>query len=95
MTKRRTRSERAAEVTRWRQSGLSARVYATERGVSRGSLLRWAAEAGPEFVRVELVEAAAAELVVEVGPARVRVARGFDAELLRDVVAALGSEEPA
>lgn len=74
---------------------MSARVYAAQRGYSRASLTKWAAEARtgePTFVRVEVVPRVAPELVVEIGGARVRVAAGFDASLLRDVVAALAPE---
>ena len=45
----------------------------------------------PRFlpVRTRVARAAVAELLVEVGPARVRVSRGFDVSLLGDVVRAL------
>jgi len=35
-------------------------------------------------------EAATSEMVVEIGPARIRLARGFDVALLDEVVRALG-----
>ena len=82
----------------WRASGLSAATYADRRGYSAASLLRWskrgagAEPEAPRFVRVEVVPSSSvggAELVVEVGDARVRVARRFDAALLRAVVDAL------
>ena len=38
----------------------------------------------------EATSASGAELVVEIAAARIRVARGFDAELLGEVVRALG-----
>ena len=41
-----------------------------------------------KFVRVQ--RAASVTLMVQVGAASVRVERGFDGELLREVVAALG-----
>jgi hypothetical protein len=46
----------------------------------------------PRFlpVRTRAVEAAVAEMVIEIGAARVRVLRGFDASLLGEVVRALG-----
>lgn len=46
----------------------------------------------PRFlpVRTRAAETAVAEMVVEVGAARVRVLRGFDASLLGEVVRALG-----
>lgn len=95
MAKHRNAAEREREVRGWTASGLSAQAYAAERGYSRASLTKWAAEARttePTFVRVELVPRAQPEVVVEIGGARVRVAAGFDAALLRDVVAALASE---
>lgn len=79
----------------WRSSGRSASAYAKARGIAVTTLARWArevddvpAQAEPAFLRVEL--APAAELVVEVGAARIRVHRGFDPTLLASVVAALG-----
>jgi len=66
------------------------------------TLLRWSAAQrlemeppAPGFVRlqVERPEPRHGELVVEIGAARVRVARGFDPSLLRDVVAALRALE--
>jgi hypothetical protein len=94
--KTRTKDERRREVQAWRASGETAHVYAARRGYSTTSLHRWCADerasAEPAFVRVEVVPndvRDAPELVVEVGDARVRVARGFDAEHLRAVVGAL------
>ena len=47
---------------------------------------------GPRFlpVRTRGAERAAAEMVIEIGAAPVRVFRGFDASLLGEVVRALG-----
>lgn len=86
----------------WRASGVSAAKYSEEHGLSKGSLCRWAAEVdgrgsrvrpAPEprtaFVRLEVAPRAVGGLVVEVGPAKVRVEPGFDAGLLREVVRAL------
>jgi hypothetical protein len=92
-----TDQERVQEVAGWRASYKSASVYAAERGYSPQSLRRWAKQLSPErsassdlgFVRVEVVANGPAELKVEVGGACVRVARGFDPELLRSVVVAL------
>jgi hypothetical protein len=93
---RRTAADRQAEVAGWRASGRSASAYAKARGIAQTTLARWAREvdavplhAEPAFLRVEL--APAAELVVEVGAARLRVQRGFDPTLLAAVVAALGA----
>ena len=98
MTRRRTKQERKREVAAWRVSGQSQAAYARARGYSPVSLARWAGDAAaietPAFVRLEVTPAqgASANLVVEVGSARVHVGRGFDPGLLREVVAALTSE---
>lgn len=94
----RSAKERRAEVTAWRASGISMARFAMGRGYSRSSLEKWAratrtddvAIVSPTFVRLE-VERAPGEFVVEVGPARIRVSRGFDVVLLGDIVAALGA----
>jgi hypothetical protein len=94
MAKHRSDRERSIEVERWRASGMSARAYAAERGLSPASLWRWssAESAGPEFVRLEVVSTVSSELVVEIGSARIRVSSGFDGRLLREVVNALTGE---
>jgi transposase-like protein len=101
MAGHRTDEERGREVEGWRSSGEGVRQYATRRGYSETTLRKWirAAEArpwvsAPGLVRLvprSAVEAGEteSELVVEVGGARVRVRRGFDAALLRGVVSAL------
>ena len=82
-------------------SGEGVRQYASRRGYSETTLRKWirAEDARPvvdQPALVRLVPRSAvevtereAELVVEVGVARVRVRRGFDAALLRGVVLAL------
>ena len=68
--------------------------------MSETSLKRWAVTVEGEerapaaaFVRLQVSgPAACRSLVVEVGRARVRVEPGFDGGLLREVVAALGTE---
>ncbi len=98
MPRHRRVDEQQREVAGWRASGLSAEAFSARRGYSPKSLLRWAAAAEAltvtrpaEFVRLEIAPraTAASEIVVEVGAARVRVGRGFDPVLLRDVVSAL------
>lgn len=77
-------------VQAWRASGESAFRFARANGVALNSLKRWA-DAVPEaqrFVRLE-VAPAAATIAVQVGGARVVVAKGFDRALLRAVVEAL------
>ncbi len=97
MARRLTEHERRREVTGWRASGQSHKAYARARGYSAASLARWAGDVSglttPAFVRLEVAaQPPSAELVVEVGGARVHVGRGFDPGLLREVVAALASE---
>lgn len=97
---RRGAAEQEREVEGWRSSGVSASEYAARRDYSVASLRRWAKVAGrgvgslevtvPRFVRLEVAPSPrSSTLVVEVGGARIQVERGFDAEHLRAVVAAL------
>jgi hypothetical protein len=82
-------------VRRWRASGRSARAFAESEGIQPGTLRWWSSELRRESKFVDatsLVTATAdASLVLEIGGARIRVSRGFDAELLREVLAALGA----
>ena len=96
MAKTRTEDEQRSEVEGWWASGQSGAAYARARGYSHSSLTNWAAKVRrsptvvePRLVRVE-IERRRAEIVLEVGPARVVVTSGFDATLLREVIAALG-----
>lgn len=83
----------------WQRSGQPAGRYAAAHGYSASSLLKWATAARREhaFVRLEVAEAPqpdpSSDVIVEVGSARVRVAKGFDAAVLRQVVAALSASE--
>lgn len=87
-------------VSAWRASGESAPAYARGRGYAPSTLRYWASRFSREeatvagFVRLvpmtASAPAAAPDLFVEVGGARVRVAPGFDAALLADLVRALG-----
>ncbi len=89
---RRSEQDRRAEVVAWRASGRTLAEFARQRGYSRSALEKWAraerSGEGPEFVRLEVARVGG--LTIEVGEARVRVERGFDAKLLLEVVAALG-----
>jgi hypothetical protein len=99
MPRGRGADEQQREVELWRASGLTAERFCARRGYSPKSLFRWAAAARSavvmrptEFVRLEVASTpGVAGLVVEVGVGRIRVERGFDRELLRDVVAALAA----
>jgi hypothetical protein len=89
----------AKRVEEWRASGETADVFAHGKGYEGSTLRWWSSRLGraeqPQFLR--LVPKACtvqvdAEVVVEVGPARVRVKAGFDAKLLAEVVVALGGD---
>lgn len=88
-------------VEAWSASGASATEFAREHGLAASTLRWWSshlkrAEA-PRFVQLvpkTPTTTAPSDLVVEVGVARVRVAAGFDAALLSDVVRALGGAPP-
>jgi hypothetical protein len=94
---RATRSEWAERVRRWRASGKSARAFAETEGFHPSTLQWWSCELRREqplaFVDATslLTPSADTGLVLEIGTTRIRVSRGFDAELLREVVAALGT----
>lgn len=95
MGKRRTSAEWAKIVGQWRASGLSAARYAREHGLSVECLWRWSrvhrnvpAAEPVRFVRLDVVRSVE-DLVVELGAAKIRLRRGFDGELLREVVSAL------
>jgi hypothetical protein len=97
-----TDTERAwsARVREWRASGQSAPEYAQGLGFASSTLRWWASrldrasQAGRATVRmarlVPVSRSAEAMLTVRVGPAHVEVRGGFDRELLREVVEALG-----
>lgn len=86
-------------VRAWRASGETANQFAEGKGFAGSTLRFWAtrlktapasAPAMPRIVQLVTRRAeAGAELLVEVGAARVRVQRGFDRELLVEVVVAL------
>jgi hypothetical protein len=93
-------------VRAWRASGLSATDFANPEGYRAKTLSWWASElkrrervkasAPPRvsMARVRVVHRRAERdesLSVVVGAARIAVRRGFDAALLREVVAALGA----
>jgi hypothetical protein len=108
MAEHRTDAERRREVEGWRASGEGVEKYAARRGYSATTLRKWISSVGseggvakatkaraPALVRVVAQSAAeAAEVVIEVGAARIRVPQGFDAALLRSVVLALSESAP-
>jgi|SRR6188768_3352022 len=95
MRKRHTAEQRERLIAEVRATGEIPRVVAERMGVCASSAYRWmkevSAAGAPVFARVVPSRAVASpSLMVQVGPATIRVEAGFDAELLRGVVAALG-----
>lgn len=95
MRKRHTAEVRAQLVAEVRATGEIPRVVAERFGVCASTAYRWVNEASapgaPVFARVVPSRAASRPgLVVQLGRVSIRVEAGFDAELLRDVAAALG-----
>jgi transposase-like protein len=84
------RARLAAEV----RSGSSVREVAERHRMSPSLLYRWMQEPakarGPVFARLAVSKVVVEPgVVVQVGRASIHVEKGFDSELLRDVVAAL------
>jgi hypothetical protein len=89
----------ARRVRRWRASGLTATEFASREGYRPATLRWWSWRLGRDEHRPTFVDATA--MLVPTTPAtnaleiviresvRIRVSAGFDATLLRDVVAAL------
>ena len=96
MRKQYTAEDRGRLIAEVRATGEPVRKVAERLGISVSSAYLWMKEApasAPRFAKlVRLPSAATAELAVQVGAATIRVAIGFDAELLRSVVAALGND---
>jgi transposase-like protein len=97
MRKRHTTEERERLIAEVRATGEVPRVVAERMGICASSAYRWMKEASvagdtgaPVFARVLPARGALRPaLVVQLGRATIRVEAGFDAELLRGVVAAL------
>jgi len=94
---RATRAQWAERVRRWRASGRTAREFAAREGLHPRTLQWWSsalrrAPKPPAFIELSVPVApttpARIEVVVREG-VRIVVSGGFDAELLRQVVAAL------
>jgi transposase-like protein len=90
-----------AHVRAWEASDLSVVAFARRHGLSASALRYWTSRrkrpVAPQFLRLVAkaptsspTAAPPPSVVIEVGTARVLVAPGFDAALLRDVVRALG-----
>ena len=100
MRRRYTAEQRQQLVSEVKSGGEGVAAVAKRLGVTPSSAYLWLKEAGveprpPAFARVVKssagVTSASRFVVVEVGGATVRVEPGFDDELLRSVVAALGA----
>jgi hypothetical protein len=93
-------------VRDWRASGKTAEEFAVGQNFEATTLRYWASrlkteassKAGPPMARVvrrrsrkDRDDGAGGDVEVIVGGARIVVRRGFDAELLREVAAALGA----
>jgi hypothetical protein len=100
-----TDSKWAARVAAWRASGLSAARFCAGKDFSEGTLRYWASRLRPteppsqpdvRIAKVVRPSAATIEadtpVVLEMGGVRIALRRGFDRDVLRDVLAALGGQ---
>ena len=95
MRKRHTAEDRERLIAEVKATGDIPRVVAERLGICASSAYRWVKEAAsveaPVFARVVSSRSAPRSgVVVHAGRATIRVEVGFDAELLRNIVAALG-----
>ena len=95
MRKRHTSEERERLIAEVKATGDTARVVAERMGICASSAYRWMKDASdpgaPVFARVVPSRAMPrSALTVQVGLVAIRVEAGFDAELLRGIVTALG-----
>ena len=95
-------SKWAARLAAWRGSGQSAARFCADKDYSEGTLRYWASKlrdvspGRPEVRIAKVVPASMATeaetpIVLEVGGVRVALRRGFDRDVLRHVLDALGS----
>ena len=95
MRRQYTAEDRERLIAEVRASGEPVRKVAERQGISVSSAYLWmksAPTSAPAFAKlVRLPTTASAELAVQISAATIRVETGFDAELLRSVVAALSS----
>lgn len=97
MRRRYTAEDKQRLLSEVRSTGEAVAAVAKRLGVTPSSAYLWLKEAGfesgaPVFARVvkSTSTVAAPAIVIEVGAAMIRVELGFDADLLRSVIAALG-----
>lgn len=102
MRKRYTAAERQRFLDEVRDSGESVEAVAKRFGIGKSTAYKWQQrtkggsspskpDPKPKFARV--VPASRPAIVVQIGRAMLRVEAGFDAELLRCVVAALDERQ--
>lgn len=95
MRKRYTAEQREQLIAQVR-AGETVPVVAARMGVGASAAYLWIKEAReaskPTFAKLVRALPPSSSMVLEVGRARVRVEAGFDAALLRQVVAALSGE---
>ena len=95
-------SKWAARITAWRASGQTAGRFCADKDYSEGSLRYWASklrDVDPVRTEVRIAKVVPATMpadaetpiVLEVAGVRVALRRGFDRQVLRDVLDALGS----
>ena len=95
MRKRHTSEERERLIAEVKATGETARAVAERMGICASSAYRWmkdtADPGAPVFARVVQSRAVPrSALTVQVGRVAIRVETGFDADLLRGIVTALG-----
>ena len=98
MRKRHTAEARERLIAEVKATGETPRVVAERLGVCASSAYRWTKDASmasaPVFARVVPSQSASRSgFVVQLGRAAIRIEAGFDADLLRDLVAALGESK--
>ncbi len=101
MRRRYSERDRSKFLAEMHRSGDAVWAVAKRVAVSKATAYRWWAEeqktgAAPMIEFAPLVRSAplaCQSVIVELGAARIRVEPGFDAELLRSVVAALSTED--
>lgn len=98
----RNRNERTELIRAVREGGETLRAAATRIGVPMSTAHRWmriaavassrASTRKPRFVEAVVERAERSTIRVCIGAAAIEVCAGFDAELLREVAAALGGD---
>lgn len=88
------------QVSQYRASGLTMKAWCEKHHIAFGQMKYWIRKLGlrqrsrgtvvPNWIEVTPIPAPASSLVVRVGAAEIKVAAGFDAALLKQVVQTLG-----